>query len=214
MPLRGGSKSIIKKNIKLLAGKPLCAWGLEASYNSKIFDKIIVSTDCNEIACIVKNLNLGIQIIKRPDELATDTASTEAVMLHVANLVDFNVMVTIQATSPLVKTEDFINAHQLFTTGNFDSLVTGVRTKRFFWEKSGKAINYNPLKRPRRQDMEGWIMENGAFYFTKKDILEQNQCRLGGEIGVYEMSEDTAIEIDEPDDWFLIENLIKRREKK
>lgn len=211
VPLRGGSKSIPKKNIKLINGKPLCSWSLEAAYKSKIFDRIIVSTDSEEISRIVQSLGCDIEVIMRPPELATDTATTESVMLHIKNIIDFDIIVTIQATSPLVSSEDFINAYSKFEKENLDSLVTGVRTKRFFWTMDGIPLNYDPFNRPRRQSFDGIFMENGAFYITKRDILEKYNCRLGGKIGVYEMSEDTAIEIDEPSDWNVVENLLRNK---
>ena len=75
-------------------------------------------------------------------------------------------------------------------------------------------INYDPLHRPRRQDFPGTLMENGAFYITKLEILQRYRCRLGGKIGIYEMDESTAAEIDEPSDLERVERLLlKRREK-
>lgn len=213
IPLRGGSKSIPKKNIKTIAGKPLCAWVLEAASNAAIFDKIIVSTDSEEIATVVEGLNLNVEVLMRPAHLATDTASTEAVMLHIKELVDFQTMVLIQATSPLVSADDFIKANKIFIEDELDSLLSTVVTKRFFWTPDAKPINYDPLDRPRRQDFAGIHMENGAFYFTKKAILDNYKCRLGGKIGLYEMEEDSAIEIDEPEDWILVEELLLKRDK-
>ncbi|OFY26939.1 MAG: hypothetical protein A2X09_15145 [Bacteroidetes bacterium GWF2_43_11] len=213
IPLRGGSKSIPKKNIKLMAGKPLCAWTLESAYNSGIFDKVVVSTDSQEIADVVRSLNLDVEIIMRPAELATDTSSTESVMLHIADIVDFDVIVTIQATSPLTEPLDFVNAYKKFNAENLDSLVTGVNQKRFYWDIAGTPLSYDPLNRPRRQDYNGVIMENGAFYITKRSVLTQSQCRLGGRIGIYEMPENTAIEIDELSDWHAVEKLIKLRQE-
>ena len=81
----------------------------------------------------------------------------------------------------------------------------------FFWDERGIPINYNPLKRPRRQEFKGTLMENGAFYVTSKKILEQTECRLGGKIGFYEMPFETATEIDEASDWEIVANLLKRR---
>ncbi|HAR62809.1 MAG TPA: acylneuraminate cytidylyltransferase [Candidatus Margulisbacteria bacterium] len=213
IPLRGGSKSISKKNIKLMAGKPLCAWTLESACNSGIFDKVVVSTDSQEIADVVRSLNLDVEIIMRPAELATDTSSTESVMLHIADIVDFDVIVTIQATSPLTGPLDFVNAYKKFNAENLDSLVTGVNQKRFYWDIAGTPLSYDPLNRPRRQDYNGVIMENGAFYITKRSVLTQSQCRLGGRIGIYEMPENTAIEIDELSDWHAVEKLIKLRQE-
>ena len=72
-------------------------------------------------------------------------------------------------------------------------------------------MNYDPLNRPMRQNFEGTLMENGAFYITRQKILEQYQCRLGGKIGIYEMDESTATEIDEPEDWEKVERILMQR---
>lgn len=211
VPLRGGSKSIPDKNIRLLGGKPLCAWVLEAAAASGVFDRIVVSTDSARIAQVVRGLGLGVEVLDRPAALATDTASTESVMLHAASVLPFDVLVTIQATSPLVTAYDFRRARALFDAGGYDSLLTGVRTKRFFWSGAGVPLNYDPRTRPRRQDFEGALMENGAFYFTRRGVLESSGCRLGGRIGIYEMGEETAVEIDDPADWEAVERLLARR---
>lgn len=212
IPLRGGSKSIPKKNIKLIAEKPLCAWALFAAAGAAQIDSVYVSTDSEEIAETVQGLGLGIQVIMRPAEYATDEASTESVMLHFMRHVDFDVMVTIQATSPLLTSHDLDQALVHFHEQQLDSMLSAVRTKRFFWRDDATPINYNPSHRPRRQDFQGTLMENGAFYITKHDILHRHQCRLGGKIGIYEMDESTAVEIDEPADWERVERLLLQRQ--
>ena len=211
IPLRGGSKSIPGKNIKLLAGKPLCAWALEAAYKSNIIDRLVVSTDSGEIADVVNKIGIPHDVIIRPEEYATDTATTESVMLHAASLVDFDVMITIQVTSPLTRPEDFSAAYDQFRQENADSLVTCVRVKKFFWSDSGQPINYDPLRRPLRQEFRGTLWETGAFYFTKRHILQEHKCRLGGKISIYEMPGDIAVDIDEPEDWERLERIISRR---
>ena len=211
VPLRGGSKSIPKKNIKFLAGKPLAAWTLEAAAKSSLISAVYVSTDSEEISTVVQGLGLGIKVIQRPAEFATDEASTESVMLHFMSHLDFDLLVTIQATSPLLTAEDLDRAIVQFQQQQLDSMLSAVRTKRFFWNNDATPINYDPLHRPRRQDFDGTLMENGAFYITKREILERYQCRLGGKIGIYEMDESTAVEIDEPEDWERVERLLLKR---
>jgi len=208
IPLRGGSKSIPYKNIKDIAGKPLCAWVLEAASFSKLIDEVYVSTDSEKIIDVVSGLSLPVKISKRDPSLATDSASTESVMLDFMNRVDFDILVTIQATSPLTRSKDLDLAIKQFMDNNLDSLLTGVRIKRFFWTDNSKPINYDPLNRPRRQEFKGWIVENGAFYLTKRNILKKFKCRLGGKIGIYEMPSEAAHEIDEPMDWNVLENIL------
>lgn len=211
IPLRAGSKSIPNKNIREIAGKPLCAWVLEAACRAERIDKVYVSTESSMIADIVESLGLDITVVRRPDALATDTASTEDVMLHFADTVPFTTVCTIQATSPLLESSALDEAIHLYEDGAYDSLLTAVRCKRFFWADDFTPINYNPRSRPRRQDFAGTLMENGAFYLSRRPILTNYGCRLGGRTAVYEMSDETALEIDEPSDWTIVERLLLER---
>lgn len=212
IPLRGGSKSIPYKNVKLLAGKPLCYWVCHAASQAKGIDTVYVSTDDVKIRDTVLSFGLDIQVIDRPAEFAQDESSTESVILHfIEQSPNFDLLVTMQATSPLTTSEDLDNALTYFNKHNFDSLLTAVRTKRFFWTEEGESLNYDYHNRPRRQEFDGLMMENGAFYITKKDILKNEKNRLGGKIGVFGMREETAIEIDEPIDWDILENIISRK---
>jgi YrbI family 3-deoxy-D-manno-octulosonate 8-phosphate phosphatase len=205
VPLRGGSKSMPLKNIRPIAGKPLCVWVLEAALESGVFESVVVSTDDDRIADLVRARMPAVKIIRRPAELATDTASTESVMLHAAAELPFDALCTIQATSPLTSAEDFRAAHRLFVKSRADSLLTAVRMKRFFWEDEGSPLNYDPKHRPMRQTFKGTLMENGAFYFTTRELLEQKGCRLGGKVEIYEMKDETSTELDEPADWRIVE---------
>ncbi|MHA1969666.1 MAG: HAD-IIIA family hydrolase [Candidatus Hodarchaeales archaeon] len=192
IPLRGGSRSIPKKNIKPIAGKPLCVWVLESAKAVKEIDEVYVSTEDEEISKTVLRYDSKIRILNRPPEFATDDASTESVMFHFSENVEFDYLITIQATSPLTTSEDIRNGLKKVISESLNSLVTGVRTKRFFWDS-------------------GWIMENGAFYITDRETLISTQCRLGGKIGILEMPEETSIEIDELNDWKIVEKLLNDR---
>ena len=213
IPLRGGSKSIPYKNIKDIAGKPLAFWTLHAAANSKYIDEVYVSTEDAKIKETILGLGLGpkVHVIDRPMEFAQDTSSTEAVMLHFAENVPFDLLVTIQATSPFTTSEDLDTALEKFLAGGFDSMLTGVRYKKFWWTLDGKPLNYDYLKRPRRQEWEGVVNENGAFYITKREILDTVKNRLGGKIGIFEMPEDKAVDIDEPSDWIEAEKHLKKQ---
>ncbi len=212
IPLRGGSKTIPKKNIKDIAGKPLCAWVLEAAVNSNKIDEVYVSTESSEIIEVIRDLSLGISLVKRPDQYATDDASTESVIIDFMKNIEFDRLVTIQATSPLLLSNDLDSALDDFEIQDSDSMLSVVRTKRFFWNEDGSPINYVVHDRPRRQDFKGTLMENGAFYITTREILLQYNNRLGGKISLFEMAEETSVEIDEPLDWDIVEQLLKARE--
>ncbi len=115
----------------------------------------------------------------RPWHLATDEASTEAVMLEFMQHVSFDVLGLVQATSPLTKASDLASAKSMFIEHQLDSLFSACPFKRFLWTSSGQPLNYDPTKRPRRQEItDYWLLENGAFYLTRREILKSQGCRL------------------------------------
>lgn len=212
IPVRGGSKSIPLKNIKPLCGKPLVCWNIEALEACPQVDKVIVATDSDDIWKTVESRGYQKTTLwRRSAESATDTASTESVMLEYLNKekpAKDNIFMLVQATSPLTATNHFSEALTMYAKGGYDSLLTCVRSYRFFWNADGTSMNYDYRDRPRRQNFDGMLMENGAFYInTVANVLESGN-RLSGKIGIYEMPEYTATEIDEPDDWMLIESLM------
>ena len=208
IPLRIGSKGIKKKNIKPIAGKPLCEWTIKAASQSNFIEKIYVSTESEEIARSVKSIGVNVNIIERPRHLASDTASTESVMLHAIENMDTKHLVTIQATSPLLTAEDLDNACFKLLKHGYDSLLSAVKSRHFIWTNDAKPLNYNPSFRPRRQEFEGSYAENGAFYISDCKKLKETKVRLHGKIGIYEMPEKTLAELDTIEDWELIEPML------
>lgn len=214
IPVRGGSKSIPLKNIKPFCGKPLVCWNIEALEQCTDIDEIVVATDSDEIWEVVESRNYAkTRLYRRSAENACDTASTESVMLEYINqvqLADNDIFILAQATSPLTESRHFAEALHQYRENGYDSLLTCVRNKRFFWNEDGTPANYDYMARPRRQEFGGTLMENGAFYINTVSNILQHGNRLCGKIGIYEMPEYTATEIDEPDDWSILENLMKR----
>jgi len=214
IPVRGGSKSIPLKNIKLFCGKPLVYWNLKALEDVAEIDEIIVATDSDEIEEVVKKFSFSkVRVYRRNAENASDSASTESVMLEylsVFPLADEVLFMLVQATSPLTQSEDFRKALDRFQSAACDSLLSCVRNKRFFWKADGTPVNYTYQSRPRRQDFEGFLMENGAFYINRVGNIKREKNRLSGKIAIYEMPEFTAVEIDEEDDWIVAEAIMRR----
>lgn len=206
IPARGGSKSIPLKNIKMFCGKPLIYWNLLSLQKSNV-DKIIVATDSDQIKNIVLSFSFSkVEVYNRNDENATDEASSESVMLEYiksVNMLDSDIFMLVQATSPFTQTNHFDEALELFKS--FDSVVSCSITKRFFWKENGVALNYDINKRKRRQDFKGTLIENGAFYINSIKNIKQNKNRISGNVGLYRMPEYTSIEIDEQLDWITAE---------
>ena len=223
IPVRGGSKSIPFKNIKTICGRPLVYWTIRAACGCSYIDTVYVATDSDRVRETVvqlqnenRDLFHKMKVIGRSSETASDTASTESAMLEFAQKYEFDNIVLIQATSPLLTANDLTGGLELFMQPGTDSVLSCVQQRRFLWERNEKGdaapLNYDIYKRPRRQNFSGYLMENGAFYITSKENLMASQNRMSGNIKVYEMSEDTAFEIDEVCDWIIIEELLRRRE--
>ena len=223
IPVRGGSKSIPLKNIKTMNGKPLVYWTVKAACECRDIDIVYVATDSNKVRKAVNQLKAEnqelfckMEVISRSPETASDTASTESAMLEFAGKYEFDNIVLIQATSPLLTAKDLTGGFGLLAEPETDSVLSCVRQYRFLWEENGQRsaapLNYDIYHRPRRQDFSGYLMENGAFYITSKQSLLKSQNRISGNIRAYVMSEDTAFEIDEPGDWIIVAGLLRRRE--
>lgn len=222
IPVRGGSKSIPLKNIKSICGKPLVYWTVKAACGCKYIDKVYVATDSDKIRETVEGFKAGIEsewfskavVIGRSAESASDTASTELAMLEFAGIYNFDNIVLVQATSPLLQASDLEKGFEAFQTSGTDSVLSVVRQKRFHWgnDENGYAhpTNYDVFHRPRRQVFDGYLVENGAFYISSKAGLLKYQNRVSGNIKAVEMNEDTFFEIDEPSDWVIIEALMKK----
>ncbi|MFW6046678.1 MAG: cytidylyltransferase domain-containing protein [Candidatus Woesearchaeota archaeon] len=214
IPARGGSKGIPGKNIKLLAGKPLIAWTIEEINASGYIDECYVSTDNGKIKEIAKEY--GAKIIERPSSISGDRASTELALMHTAEVLneEFDVLALFQCTSPLRYTYQIDEALEKMFSEEADSLLSGYKNDVFFWDNNGNSINYDFNNRPRRQDKDWEFVENGSFYFTKKEILMHNRNRLGGKISQYIMPKWMSFEIDEPLDFEVIEFLMSKKYSK
>lgn len=216
IPIRCGSKSIPLKNIKSINGQPLIYWSLKAMQDAKTIDIIYVALDCQEFANVVSGFGFEkVHIFYRSADNAQDTSSTESVILEFLDHYSVDIdkqdyLVLVQATSPMIRSEDIDRAFEVLLEQKADSLLSCVRTKRFFWSDDGESLNYNYQKRPRRQDYKGLFMENGALYINQVENVLQIQNRLSGKIAIYEMPEYTSVEIDEEDDWSLVEKLMKK----
>ena len=217
IPVRGGSKSIPLKNIKILNGKPLVYWTVKSANGANCIDKVIVATDSEEIKQTVLSFGFKkVEIYDRNPETAQDTSSTESVMLEYlekANYKNDDKFLLIQATSPMLKSEYIDEMFKTLENSDADSIFSGVREKQFHWietENGVKPINYDYKNRPRRQDFQGIIAENGACYINSVGNIMKEKCRISGKIITYEMPAQTAYEIDEESDWLVVEELMKK----
>ncbi len=222
IPVRGGSKSIPLKNIKPICGRPLLYWTAKAACECKDIDLVYIATDSPKIREVAEGFRQEagegiwekIRVVDRSGQSADDRASTETAMLEFAGAYGFDNIVLVQATSPMLRASDLEGGFALFRQPDTDSVLSVVRQRRFLWREDGRTavpVNYDVFHRPRRQEFDGYLMENGAFYITSKENLLTYQNRISGNIKTYEMEEDTAYELDEPDDWVIVGALMERK---
>lgn len=217
IPVRGGSKSIPLKNIREINGKPLVYWTAKAANDAQCIDKVIIATDSSEVKKVVQGFGLSkLEIFDRNEENASDTASTESVMLEYlakAGLSNEDNFFLIQATSPMLKSEHIDGMYRKFSESGADSIFSGVIEKQFKWYMKSKVevvpVNYDYQNRPRRQDFEGLVAETGACYINTVGNIKRDKCRLSGKITFYELPSYTAYELDEESDWIIVEELMK-----
>jgi CMP-N,N'-diacetyllegionaminic acid synthase len=199
---RGGSKGIPKKNIINFCGKPLISWSINQAKNSKYISSIWVSSDNDEILKIAENENVG--IIKRPKKISTDKSSSEIGWIHAINEIEKNekidLVIGLQATSPIRESNDLDKAIKKFKKKNADSMFSCSKLDDFFlWEKKKirySSLNYNYKNRKRRQEVKEQYLENGSFYIFKPEIIKQIKNRLGGKIEIIELEFWKSFEID------------------
>jgi CMP-N,N'-diacetyllegionaminic acid synthase len=217
IPARGGSKGVPKKNIKEIAGKPLIAWSIEQALASNLIDRVIVSTDCPEIAKVAKEYGAEVPFL-RPDSISGDTATTESAMLHCCDYLEERnelpeLFLLVQATSPIRSKDQFDNAVIYFKKNNYDSVLTVSLSHRFTWKNpSNPSASYDYMNRPRRQDIkkeDQEYLETGSFYITKTKLLIGSKNRLSGKVGMFETPEDESYEIDSLVDFKVCEAIFK-----
>jgi len=220
IPARGGSKRTPRKNIKMIANKPLIAHSISAGLNSKYINKVVVSTEDAEISEVA--LKYGAEVVKRPDELAQDTTKTPPVMLHAVEELEKqgyfpDIVVLLQPTSP-TRDEKLVDAalEQFFESGK-DSILGGFKYRKSMplWKKGFDGKNtavYDYHFRPRTQEphlMEDLYHETGAFYAIKIDAFKKCKDFLGEDVDIFEM--ERSVDIDTPEDFAKAENILLER---
>lgn len=213
IPARGGSKGIHKKNIVDFCGKPLIAMSIEQAIGS-CADDVYVSSDSEEILEVSQAY--GAIPIKRPDDLATDFSTSESALLHaVEQIDDVDLIIFLQATSPLRESKDIDNGIDVLLNGDYDSVFSAVKMgDLFFWEiENGNVTSYNYdfKNRKRKQDLNSQIIENGSIYIFRPYVLADYNNRLGGNIGFFYMDEWKKYEIDTYEDLEICKLIYHRR---
>ncbi len=212
IPARGGSKGIPRKNVLDLSGRPLIAWTIDAALKSAVFDRILISTDDDEIAAIARRYGAEVPFL-RPAELATDEASSLSVVRHA---VDWYVnaqqgqavaVMLLQPTSPFRNASDIRTAASLASSALDSEHLNVVAVKRCThdprWSFRVDGLNtLQPLfvtdRSPRRQDAGEMYQPNGAIYVSSTSRLLSGGSWYDDPVKAYVMPEDRSIDIDSP----------------
>jgi N-acylneuraminate cytidylyltransferase len=196
---RGGSKGLPGKNLRQVGGVPLIGRAVDAAVQARSIGTVVVSTDDGEIAAVAAQH--GAEIVWRPRELATDTATSESAWLHVLEGYETDILVALQCTSPFIEPEDIDGSVALVEQGA-DCVFTVAPTHVSVWEVGpfGPACrNLDAFTRPPRQDRLQYV-ETGAVYAMRTDGFRKTGRRFFGRMAMYVMPRERAVEIDDEHD--------------
>jgi CMP-N-acetylneuraminic acid synthetase len=214
IPVRGGSKGIPRKNARLLAGRPLLSYSVTAAQRSRRISELYVSTDSVELAEIARSL--GAVVLERPSELAADSTTIDEVILHEVVALEaasgpVDVVVTIQATSPLLSPHTIDTAVDLCTSTGCDTVLSVAEDTHLRWTRSPEGI-WSPLyeKRVNRQQLAPTYRETGGVVVCARRTLGGGS-RFGSDVRVVEVPPQEAVDIDSRFEWWTAEKSLSRR---
>lgn len=218
IPARGGSKGVPRKNIRLLAGRPLIGWTIEAAREAQQVSRVVVSTDDEDIARVSRQF--GAEVVQRPIDISGDTASSESALLHTLNHLresegyQPDLIAFLQCTSPFTSSADIDSTIQTLREQRADSAFSASRFFYFIWrmdEQGASGINHDKKIRQRRQDRLPEYLENGAIYVMETAGFLEAKHRFFGKTVIHEMDARRSLEIDELEDFAMAEAVLRNR---
>ncbi len=221
IPARGGSKRLPRKNVLPIGGKPLIAHSIDHAIQSRLVNRVLVSTDDEEIAAISRRH--GAEVIRRSRKLATDNAASMPVLKHALRCLkkDDNyrpdLVVFLQCTSPVRRRNDIDNAVSAFMSQESDCLFSACRFKDYIWRVTDDkvvSINFDYRKEWwRGQDFPAQFISNGSIFVYRGAALEKAQSIFFGRLAIYEMDFLSSFQIDSPEDFELCRSIFKMIER-
>lgn len=214
IPARGGSKGIPRKNVRLMAGKPLIYYAINNAQKCDMISDVAVTSDDEEILAIADNY--GAIALHRSPELAKDAVTLDPVIFDAVKQMEerngykYDVVVTLQPTSPVLTSQTLKNALENFVETNAETFISAVNKPHLSWGKNEQG--YYPLyeKRLNRQQLPPNYLEAGAFLITRREFVTDNS-RMGKKISVYEIPESESVDIDAVSDWIVCESVLNRK---
>ena len=221
IPARGGSKGVPGKNLARVGGIALVARAVAAARGSAVVDEVVVSTDAPDVAEAAAAA--GATVVRRPEELSGDTASSESAVLHALDVLrdrdgsDPAIVLLVQCTSPFIAEETVAEVVARVRDGSADSAFTAVRVHEFLWrvgqDGSADGVNHDKAVRPRRQDREPEFRETGAVYAMRAEGLRAGGHRFFGRVALVEVPRADALEVDTPEELALARRVAEGRAK-
>ena len=221
IPARGGSRGVPRKNVLMLAGKPMIGWTIEAAMNAETIEHVVVSTDSPEIAETADRFGAG--VVWRPAEISGDLAASEDALLHaITTMADegrptSDITVFLQCTAPLMVSEDIDGTVSALVQNLAETALAVADFHYFLWKESGQndlvGINHDKKIRQLRQERETNYIETGAIYVMRTQGFLQHRHRFFGKTAHYLMPPERVLEIDEPVDYRVAEVLLQERMK-
>jgi CMP-N-acetylneuraminic acid synthetase len=212
IPARGGSKGIPRKNLRIINGKPLIAYVIEAAKNASLVDKVVLSTDDEEIRSV--GGLLGVSVVDRPAELAGDAVPLDPVIHHSVTALEkkgekYDYIISLQPTLPLITAETIDSSIRRIVEGDADTLIGLVDATHLYWRRSGETIEPMFKERKNRQYLDKIYKECG-FFISRRSIVTPTN-RISGKIIDHVLPERETIDVDTYEDLWVVEGLFKRR---
>lgn len=215
IPARGGSKGIPRKNVRFLAGNPLISYAIKNALKSEFSVDVCVSTDDFEIERVA--IKYGAEVVNRTEELSSDEITLDPVIYDAFTKMskqknkEYDYVITLQATSPLLTVEILDNAIKECIENNFDTIISTVNQPHLHWVQS-KEGEFTPgyKERLNRQYLPKRYVETGAFLITKAEWMKPTS-RIGKNVSVFEVPESQSIDIDTPADWWIAEKQLTKK---
>lgn len=194
IPARAGSVGIPNKNLRLIHGRPMIDYAIENARNSRYIQEVYLSSDWAAMEIIAKQKH--IHFIKRPHSLCQNDTTLDAVIAHALNYTQADIIITMQPTSPTLTTKSLDKAIEKMLTENWDTIISVRNDPHLAWKKNAnETIVPAYTQRLNRQYLPAWYKETGAFLITKRAFITPNS-RFGKKVGIYELPENEALDID------------------
>ncbi len=204
MPIKLNNERLPGKNTKLLGGKPLIQYQLEALSKSKEFDSINVYCSDEKIK---EFLTENTTFIKRPKELDLPTSNFNQIFDSFIETVDADIYVYAHATAPFVSVETIKECVAAVKSGEYDSAFCAIKIQDYLW-KDGKPLNFDSTNLPRSQDLPPIYRETSGIYVIPKDMYRRLHTRIGKKPFIKELSFKEAVDINNPEDFQLAQALL------